>query len=117
MKSVMKIEVGIDDLIVPLRYEILSNIEEYKGFVLNSVNIPFGLNRYIENPLENYDTSSCHVYIIAIANYYRVNIKILHADNSRCSISHIQILILLLKKYFILLTLGCYYTKRCMYKS
>ena len=87
MRNVMKIDIEIEDLKTGLRCEILSNIDNYKPFVVNDVDIPLELERYLDNPLENFDTSSCDFYIIALANYFRVNVKILHSNTPRCWLS------------------------------
>ena len=79
----MKIYIEIEDLKSGLRGEILSNINNYKPFVVNDVDIPLELECYLDNPLENFDTNSCDFYIIDLANYFRVNVKNL-TNTLRC---------------------------------
>ena len=46
----------------------------------HGVDIAKELKNYIEDPLSNYNTNSCDMYLIALARHFQTNISIIHAD-------------------------------------
>ena len=88
MKRVEKVDLMRDDLKTTLTNEISNKIDNYKVFVEKEVNISEELESYIQHPLKAYGTKTSDLFLIALANSYRVIIKIVHSNTIEVWVSN-----------------------------
>ena len=71
-----------DDLTTCLRNELQS--KKYQTFKTYDINIVNELGQYVEDPLSQYDKAITDLFLDALGMAFKVNIKILQSDCSKC---------------------------------
>jgi len=67
-----------------LRKEINSNNEFYNSFLESDMIIEEEIERYLESPLDFYDTNSSDLIITALRNAFKVNAIVFQSNYKRC---------------------------------
>ena len=80
----MDIHLENETLLNALHFQLTDNSEQYKDFVVNDVNLKSEVELFIQDPLGNYNTTSCDMYLIALAKHFQANISVIHSNTKTC---------------------------------
>lgn len=78
------VAISLEDVISRLRKELLTKYEFYKQFSSADVNILSELEKFLESPLNYYNTNSTDLFLAALGNAFQVNVIVLQADENLC---------------------------------
>ena len=84
MQVVMDIHLVNETLLNALHFQLTVTSEQYQHFVVKDVNLKGEVGLFTKDPLGNYKTSSCDMYLIALARHLQTNISVIHSNTKTC---------------------------------
>ena len=82
-------EVAMDDIKEKLRKEMSDTF--YQTFPLSAkLCVQDEVERFLTHPLGSYDRETCDMFLAALGNVYKVNIKIYQSNLKKCWVTHLS---------------------------